>query len=128
MHRIQLSVLMVLSLLVAGCQSTQRVSQPGALSPIESCRQLLSLVDQAVVDAETTDTSVFRVKGFPYLRTNRFLGQMAATENSPPAIRRWLEGMHQLDLEAREKERPGCWRISPSLDRRSPGRTGLQAG
>ncbi len=104
MHRIHLSVLLLLALLVAGCQSTQRVSQPGALSPIESCRQLLSLVDQAVVDAETTDTSVFRVKGFPYLRTNRFLGQMAATENSPPAIRRWLEGMHQLDLEAREKE------------------------
>jgi hypothetical protein len=104
MRRIHLSILTALALLVFGCQSTQRVGQPDALSPIENCQQLLSQVDRAVVDAGTTDTSVFRVKGFSYLRTNRFLAEMAATENSPPAIRRWLEDMHQLDLEARQKE------------------------
>lgn len=105
MNRIHLSILAVFSLLVSGCQSTQPVRTPeAALSPIESCRQLLSLVDQAVVDAETTDTSVFRVKGFPYLRTNRFLAEMAETEESPPATHQWLERMHRLDLAAREKE------------------------
>ena len=104
MNQIHLSVLMAMALLVSGCQSTQRVIQTDAVSPIESCRQLVSLVDQAVVDAGTTDTSVSRVKGFPYLRTNRFLAEMAETEDSPPAIRRWLEDMHQLDLEARQKE------------------------
>lgn len=105
MNRIPFILLTALSLIVSGCQSTQPVSQPGAaISPVESCQQLLSLVDQAVGEAGTTDTSVFRIQGFPYLRTNRFLAEMAETENSPPAIRQWLARMHRLDLEAREKE------------------------
>jgi hypothetical protein len=105
MNRIYFFILMAVSLIVSGCQSTPPVSQPGAVvSPIESCRQLISLVDLAVVEAGTTDTSVFRIKGFPYLRANRFLAEMAATENSPPAIDQWLLRMHRLDQEAREKE------------------------
>lgn len=105
MNRIHFFILTAVSLIVSGCQSTQPVSKPGAVvSPIESCRQLLSLMDQAVVAAETTDTAVFRIKGFPYLRANRFLAEMAETENSPSASDQWLLRMHQLDLEAREKE------------------------
>jgi len=105
MNRVCFFVLMALFTLVSGCQSTPPASKPGAaVSPIESCQQIISLVDKTVVEAETTDTSVFRIKGFPYLRTNRFLADMPETQNSPPAIRQWLTHMHQLDLAAREKE------------------------
>ena len=77
MNRIHVFTLIGLSLLIFGCQSSQQASTHGAvLSPIERCQQLIALVDQTVVEAKTTDTSVFRVKGFPYLRTNRFLAAM----------------------------------------------------
>jgi hypothetical protein len=98
-------LILSLTLLVQGCQSSQPVRRPEVdISPSESCRQLLSQVDKVVVDAETTDTSVFRIKDFPYLRANRFLAEMTETENNAPVIRQWLTRMHQLDLEAREKE------------------------
>jgi hypothetical protein len=65
---------------------------------------MLSLVDRAVDHAGATDTSVFRVKSYPYLRSNRFLAGFTEAEMCPPAARQWLEAMHQLDLAAREKE------------------------
>ena len=105
MRHALLLLLTIVSLLAHGCQSVQTVPLPaGPLSPLQHCEQLLAAVDRTVVGAEATDTAVFRVPPFPFLRANRFLAGIAETETHPPAVRRWLEIMHQLDLAAREKE------------------------
>ena len=105
MKRILL-IIFAVPLLLQGCQTSK---PPRALSdarsPLAYCQGFLSLVDDAVIRAATTDTGVFRIEGYPYLRASRFLAGMRETEISNPAIAQcWLEGMHHLDLEAREKE------------------------
>ena len=88
-----------------GCQLTRTVESPGpALDPVEACHRMLHLVDEAVITAGKTDTSVFRIDGFPYLRTSRFLADMAARETNGLAAQHWMDKMHQLDQAAREKE------------------------
>lgn len=91
---------------IQGCQTPQQPPvTPAAQADIQTCRQFLSIVDDAVSDAATTDTAVFRVEGYPYLRTSRFLAGMTPEEmDNGAAVQRWLERMHQLDWEAREKE------------------------
>ncbi len=93
-------------LMITGCRTPPNTAVPLApLSNIEKCRQLLSLVDRAVTKAAATDTAVFRVEGYPYLRASRFLAGITPEEmNSDAVVQWWLAHMHQLDLEAREKE------------------------
>lgn len=93
-------------LMIPGCRTPPQptVSLP-ALSDIETCRQLLSRVDRVVTQTAATDTAVFRVEGYPYLRTSRFLAGITPEEMDRAAVVQWwLAHMHQLDLEAREKE------------------------
>jgi hypothetical protein len=101
----KLLVLLSLVFLVAGCHpyGTLRPTT-AAPTPKDECREVLARVDRLVAAAETTDTSVFPVTGFPFLRTNRFLADTARRPNGPQTSRAWLEGMHALDITARQKE------------------------
>ena len=104
-HSLLLVLLIAVVLLVQGCQTARPL--PSLLPPdtsVQSCREFLSLVDENVMAAKTSDTSVFRVASFPYLRTNRFLAQFSEGELNPAAAQQWLEHMHYLDLQARQKE------------------------
>lgn len=99
------SILMALTLLVGGCHLySDRQPTADLRSPAINCRQRLERVDRLVAAAGTTDTSVFPVAGFPYLRASRFLADTARRPNGPRATRRWLERMHALDISARKKE------------------------
>lgn len=105
MKRILFALLASGCLLVHGCQSAHVGGAPQAVGiPLEGCQGMLDRMDRAVVDGATTDTSVFRITGYPFLRSNRFLADLAQRPTDAPATRRWLEGMHRLDLAAREKE------------------------
>ncbi len=80
---------------------------PGALTtartPLE-CGSLLAKMDEAVDHADATDTSVFRIRGYPYLRTSRFLASMGDRLSTNDERSAWIAHLHLLDLEARQKE------------------------
>ncbi len=62
------------------------------------------MFDRTVAEAGVRDGSVFRVSGFPYLRTNRFLTGLKNDLNTDAGRNQWVRRLQQLDLEARQKE------------------------
>ncbi len=70
-----------------------------------SCAELFSSLDVLVRDAGVTDLGARRIEGFPYLRTNRFLGSFRDELDDNPTLRgAWLQQMRQLDAEGRRFE------------------------
>jgi hypothetical protein len=61
-------------------------------------------MDEAVVSQDAADTSVFRIRGYPYLRTNRFLASLGDRLTTTEERYAWIDRLHRLDLEARRKE------------------------
>jgi hypothetical protein len=91
-------------LLTKGCTSLppQRTAELPAREA--ACAAQLARIDLQIEADGATDGAAFRIEGFPYLRTNRFLqaaGARVITRNQTLA---WLEAMHALDLESRRKE------------------------
>ncbi|WP_124330674.1 hypothetical protein [Desulfonema ishimotonii] len=71
---------------------------------MRSHRRFLSTLDAAVDRAGVRDAAAVPVKGFPWLRGNRFLAAMKARLDSPEARSFWLRRLQALDLAARRKE------------------------
>jgi len=71
--------------------------------PIEYV-QFFELLDRQVGEAGVQDASSFKVAGFPYLRTNRFLTGLKDDLSSAAAKQQWILWLQQLDLRARKKE------------------------
>ncbi|MGA8280334.1 MAG: hypothetical protein WB853_05510, partial [Desulfobacterales bacterium] len=66
--------------------------------------QLLTELDAVVIQSGVQDASSFKVPGFPYLRTDRFLAAMKERLVGDEQKTLWVEEMYRLDLEARKKE------------------------
>ncbi len=62
------------------------------------------LLDQAVADAHAIDAGSFRIKGYPYLRVNRFLASFREEVEDEAAFAAWLDRMQALDQDARKYE------------------------
>ena len=61
-------------------------------------------LDEAVEKYKVREASVFRVDGFPYLRTNRFLEATGRRLTTEAQYRTWVEQMRELDFASRENE------------------------
>lgn len=61
-------------------------------------------LDAAVQREEVGDAAAFRLPGFPYLRTDRFLAAMATRLQTDAQRETWLKAMRRLDAVGREKE------------------------
>lgn len=61
-------------------------------------------LDAAVAAFGVQNAAFFRVSGFPYLRTNRFIEAMGPKLAGDDQLRLWAQWMRRLDAEAREKE------------------------
>ena len=85
----------------AGLVPRQKAALPGRPPQAE---QLLTELDAAVAQAGVQDASSFKVPGFPYLRTNRFLAAMKERLVGDEQKTLWVEEMYRLDFEARKKE------------------------
>ena len=66
--------------------------------------RFFELLDRTVTETGVRDASVFKVSGFPYLRTNRFLTGLKDDLNNYARKEQWVRLLQQLDLEARQKE------------------------
>ncbi|MGA3114406.1 MAG: hypothetical protein ABSF90_08230 [Syntrophobacteraceae bacterium] len=96
--------LLIVLLLSWGCTTTgpnlvaTHFERPSAL------QEMVDKVDGAVLNSNVIDASSFRVSGFPYLRTSRFLLAMKDQLKTGQEEEEWLQLMGQLAEESREKE------------------------
>jgi len=93
----------ILASLSACVPALQKTRTPVEGRPAEAVGFFTTL-DAAVNDHGVRAASAFPVDGFPYLRTNRFLGHLAGRELGPDAGSRWIAAMRRLDREGRRQE------------------------
>ncbi|MCP4288440.1 MAG: hypothetical protein GY792_29120 [Gammaproteobacteria bacterium] len=85
------------------------------------CLALLQTLDDLVAIARTGDAQASRIKGFPYLRTNRLLSSYRNEDLGDRAYDAWVGRMLVLDREARSVELANM-----PLDSRTEVRTTLK--
>ena len=91
--------------LLQGCAGLAQRQKAAALpGRPPQAEQLLTELDAVVAQSGVQDASSFKVPGFPYLRTDRFLAAMKERLVGDEQKTLWVEEMYRLDLEARKKE------------------------
>ena len=93
--------------LLAGCAMLPRPAQSihtGAGGPLGSCADFFSSLDQRIEAAGALDPGPFRVKGYPYLRVNRFLSSFREEIDNEATLSAWVDQMQALDQDARKYE------------------------
>lgn len=89
-----------LCLLLAGCAG---LVEPGG-ERVADCRAAFAEIDSLVDAAGVRDAEAARVRGFPYLRVNRFLASFRSEPMEPARRDAWIERMRNLDRQARRAE------------------------
>jgi hypothetical protein len=103
-HGRSLTALFLGLLLLQGCAAPRIESTlPHRQRPDDSLR-FFSTLDTAVQREAVGDAAAFRLEGFPYLRTNRFLAAMGSRLETADQQRAWLKELRRLDRMGREKE------------------------
>jgi hypothetical protein len=94
-------------LLFSGCATIPVPTRSAHLDRADACGRcavFFSELDEAVAAAGVIDAGSYRVKGYPYLRANRFLASFRGEVNETAAFRAWVERMQAIDRSAREME------------------------
>ena len=87
-----------------GCQTLQiRHYQTSSERPVEAVH-FYERLDDMVTAEGAADASALAVRGFPYLRTNRFLIALKERLGNAEQRRSWIGQMRQLDITSRRKE------------------------
>jgi hypothetical protein len=82
---------------------------------VRQCLQFYDQADAVVREAGVTDAESARIRGFPYLRTDRFLANLGQQTLSAEQFEAWIDRLERLDREARRIE----YRNLPPEDRQS---------
>jgi hypothetical protein len=98
------ALLIALTIASAGCTTTARTLPTAPGDELSLCEQIFEALDNAIEAAGVQDGSATPVKGFPYLRVNRFLASFRQEPMSREATAWWVERMRRLDQEARAIE------------------------
>jgi hypothetical protein len=102
-----IAALSLLAQVLTGCATlpqpspSARIGQEGELG---RCADFFAALDQRTVQARALDAGSFRVSGYPYLRTDRFLASFRWQVQDPAAFAAWVDRMQALDREARRYE------------------------
>lgn len=100
----RLSVIVCFILFFQGCSALRgHPDFPPEDRPAEASL-FFTAMDAAVEREAVGDAAAFRLSGFPYLRTDRFLAAMAARIETDDQRETWLNAMRQLDIVGRQKE------------------------
>ena len=89
-----------LCLLLAGCAAAVEPSG----GRVADCRSAFSEIDSLIDAAGVRDAEAARVRGFPYLRVNRFLASFRSEPMERARRDAWVERMRDLDRQARRVE------------------------
>ena len=68
------------------------------------CADFFASLDGRVSEYKALDPGAFRVEGYPYLRTDRFLASFREAVADKAAFAAWVDRMQALDQEARRHE------------------------
>jgi hypothetical protein len=97
------AIVLLVVLLVQGC--TKPVVRVESLLPGEAaCLTWYQKLDTVSAEHELIDPSSVTVRGFPYLRADRFLASFRHHPLTDAAYAEWLERMRQLDESLRLRE------------------------
>ena len=99
--------LLMFLVLMAGCArwpSPTSSIQSADKGPTGECVVFFERLDQAIVAADAVDASVFRIPGYPYLRTNRFLASLAPDTDTDDRFDTWCNRLQAQDRMARRVE------------------------
>jgi hypothetical protein len=102
---IERKILIVVSLLalLAGCAGPgfKRADlDPG----VQECIRLYAQADRIVWEAGVADRESTSVRGFSYLRTNRYLASVGQQPLTSVQVEAWIDRLQRLDREARKIE------------------------
>mgnify|MGYP001824303415 CR=1 FL=1 len=101
--RFHISLLLPILILV-GCAAISMNREVAEFQRPPEAVRFFELLDRSVAETGVQDASVFAIRGFPYLRTNRFLTGLKEDLTNDARKAQWVRWMQQLDLEARQKE------------------------
>ncbi len=90
-----------------GCASVPvptRSQHTGKGGILGSCADFFAAQDQELLNAKVLDPGAFRIDGFPYLRTDRFLASFKEEVYSPEAFTDWVDRLQTIDRQARRIE------------------------
>jgi hypothetical protein len=96
------AVLLVLAL--SGCAGAAARPDTTAAAQAAVCRKALLQIDVGVRAASTGDAEAYRVPGFPYLRSSRFLASFSRRDLDPEAFEAWIDRLQALDRQGRSVE------------------------
>ena len=88
----------------AGISRPTRSVRVGTEGLLGSCADFFAAYDQKIAAAKVLDSGSFRIKGYPYLRVNRFLASFAKEVDDPVMFLDWLDRLQLLDQQARTSE------------------------
>ncbi|MEF8942171.1 MAG: hypothetical protein V5B78_05185 [Desulfohalobiaceae bacterium] len=117
-----LACLLGLALFWGGCAHVPSPSPSkhlGVEGPAGRCAEFFADLDQAIKQAGVRDAGAFRIRGHPYLRTNRFLASFRDEIKDEAMFSAWLDRLQELDREARRHEidnLPSLERLDPPLE------------
>lgn len=98
---------LIASLFLAGCATIPlptRSHHTGKDGPLGDCADFFGDLDREVRHAGVIDSGYFRVKGYPYLRIDRFLASFRGEVGQGASFDAWLNQMQILDRKARSFE------------------------
>jgi hypothetical protein len=96
--------LFLVFILLSGCAPFLAKPAPLSFEKPGQCREFLNRLDEVVGESGVRDASSVSIRGFPYLRANRFLAEVKRDLKDEEQKAGWVRRMRQLDLLAREKE------------------------
>ena len=97
-------IVVLLFVFFQGCATYQIYRQVAEFERPPEYVNFFKLLDQKVKEADVRDASGFPVRGFPYLRTNRFVTSLKHDLSNDAQRAQWVRWMQQLDLQSRRKE------------------------
>ncbi len=95
-------VLYILVLLTGCAGSGFKRADPGPA--VRECMEFFAGADHIVREAGVRDRESAPVSGFPYLRSNRYLGSLGQRPLTPDEFEAWVDRLLGLDREARRIE------------------------
>ena len=96
------SVTLGSAVLLAACAALppEMPDSPG----LSECRTHFLTLDEITKADGVRNGSAYRIPGFPYLRSNRFLASFRGGVNQEAAFQAWVEQLRRWGLESREPE------------------------
>lgn len=101
------SLVLALLLLITGCARWPAPTpsiHAGSGGVVGQCADFFSRLDAETVRVDAADAGLFRVPGYPYLRTDRFLASAGSSIHDDDELAAWIDRMQALDQASRWNE------------------------